>query len=214
MRFLELDRQIESKEIPGLLTFHHARPFEVVRYGIVSQVDPMDVVGSGGNIADAKFHSDAYKWLEDKVGFYPLFMAVGRRNQDAYITGYPDNWKRVIRKSLKGSVHRKAGEHPNIVLFSFEQPPKGSVYTDHDMWNCLMPRTGRVKENEVYSLFKPSWNRNDWITKANSDPGSVQLLSPELDLRDASAVYARNDPTKRRLEDMGFKNVKVARLRV
>ncbi|MBF0208608.1 MAG: hypothetical protein HQK53_17175 [Oligoflexia bacterium] len=66
----------------------------------------------------------------------------------------------------------------------------------------------------IQSLLKPSWIRNDWITKANKHPESVQVLVPKLDLRLADSVMVRNETTKKELEAMGFKNVIVARLKL
>lgn len=63
--------------------FHHTRNLAGVRYGVV-QANPK--------------YSDpdllpAYQWLEQQVGFFPLFVAVGDSDEARWDTGYQNQWR-------------------------------------------------------------------------------------------------------------------------
>jgi hypothetical protein len=58
--------------------YHCSAPRAVV-YGYVSQARSID-----------RDFEAAYQWLEHEVGFYPLFLAVGRTLDAVSMTGYQD----------------------------------------------------------------------------------------------------------------------------
>ncbi len=117
MELLNLDAQLESKEKKGnLLTYHHSRPLEVVRFGVVKQESPLNYTRTDKEREDAEMDDKAFKWLQEQIGFYPLFVAVGRRDTDVRDTGYQDNWVKKLISGRDFSVIRKAGEAPNQVF--------------------------------------------------------------------------------------------------
>jgi hypothetical protein len=181
-------------------TYHHARPLESVKHGIVRSSSPLNYMEDREL---ANYFDKAYKWFEKTKGFYPLFLAVGRKDEDIRMTGIQNQWS------------RKLPEERNDVLFSFDELPNNGVFVDFDYWHIILNSpSGELTKREMQSLFRPSWIKNDWITKANKDPHSVQLLVRELDLRSAKSVLARNIETKIKLERMGFNNVSVKRFGV
>ena len=56
-------------------------------------------------------------------------------------------------------------------------------------------------------ILKPQWTEAEWISKAAQDPGSVQAVTPYLDLRLADRVYCKNHKTKEYLTQLGFSRV-------
>ena len=86
--------------------YHHCRPFESVVFGTV--------------LAEKEFFDPdlkgAYEWLEKEIGFYPIFLSVGTRERDLYMTGYQDNWRVLTGWENKDGVTkaklRKRGEFP------------------------------------------------------------------------------------------------------
>jgi len=196
----------ESKEIFTPLLFHHSRPVESVVFGVVHQVSPMEHFS--GNSEDGEMAQDEdkrYKWLEGKVGFYPLFLSVGADDASRSATGYQNQWYRELR-----------GNHNNRVMFSYRFVPEKVVFIDSDWWDIIIARMRRdvipTKANEK-SLFKPSWSDADWLAYADKKPLGVQMVVPSLDLSRADAVWVRNGATKRHLEKMGFGNVTIQRLK-
>lgn len=207
-----IDINPENQERKNQLTFHHSRPLDLVSYGVVRPISPLEYGRSDPDISE--FFEHDYQWIKDKIGFYPIFLSVGRTNEDLDMTGYSDQWRRVLSKGKDHTEYRKKGQFPNEVLFSFAQTPPQGVFTDYDNWHMIQfYGPNREMPTRIYqSILRPSWNRNDWVTFAKKYPNSVQLLVPSLDLRQANAVFVRNRNTKERLEAMGFNNVKVARL--
>lgn len=195
---------IEKKEILTPLTYHHARPLESVLYGPIRQKSPLEYMQESDRDV-AKMFDDSYRWLQDKLGFYPLFMAVGRQEEDLRMTGYQAQW----RKRKNREVRR------NDVMFSYRNKPGDGVFLDFDYWHLVLNNSDIKKDSKEWgSLFRPSFIKHDWVSYANKHPHSVQLVVPELDLSAADQVMVRNEETKKRLEAMGFRNVLVARLKV
>jgi hypothetical protein len=162
----------------------------------------------------------AYQWLENEIGFYPLFLAVGDGNA-AYVTGYQNQWRVHLGGTMSDgkyvSKKRKAGEFPNFVLFAFRQSELQGCFTDYQWWNIVL--TDLLCERPIGQalyryLFKKSWSRSKWLRTANGDGSAVQLLVPELDLSKAAFAWARNEKSAAVLRDMGFDNVSVKRLKV
>jgi len=196
------------KDLKGRLLFHHGMSLEHVRYD-VHLTDP--------EWSDPDF-LPAYRWLEKKVGFWPVFVAVGDSLETYWDTGYHTNWARAIERSAQGTVLRKAGQFPNEVMLSFEQVD--GVFMDHEFWhiplNAFLPdRERRISLVEQRWIFKPAWSRSRWLRHSLvPDATHVQLVCPHLDLRTAKRVWVRNQATKRTVEAMGFTGVAVHRIPV
>ena len=194
-----------------MLQYHHCRDLESVVFGEVK---------GNPKYSDPIFRK-AYFWLKKEVGFYPLFLAVGSSEDSLHMTGYQDQWRRVIGTENVG--RRKDGRyiqknvlrhtHPNYVLFSFENIE--GVFMDFDFWhlalNAAMNRRD-VSEYEKRLIFKPSWTKSRWLRKAEEHPDTVQLVSPKIYLPDAKRILVRNQETAKTLELMGFENIEVRRL--
>jgi len=184
-----------------VMEFHHARILADVRYGIVR-------AAPGEGLADEhqRDFEAAYAWLERRLGFWPLFLAVGGSDADRRMTGYQDQW----RKPLPGEQTQ-----PSRVLFSWAHAPPGAVLMDFDAWHIVLnsvervpgdPEARRVQEIGVASeraLWKRSWSLADWLRAARRG-APVQAVVPELDLRSAAEVWCRNREERRALVRLGF----------
>jgi hypothetical protein len=161
----------------------------------------------------------AFEWFEQEIGYYPFFLAVGRSAAALAMTGYDDNWRIVAgREYPDGSydiVHRKRGEFPNLVLFSFDDPD--GTFMDYVSWHAAL-RAGiigkKVTPREREKIFRPSWSRSRWIREAEDGNRQVQLGAPVLPLDHATAIGVRNRETGRFLHQMGFVEPRVLRIRV
>lgn len=188
-----------------MLLYHHCRSLESVVYG---EVKP------NPHFSD-EFLKRAYSWMEQQLGFYPLFIAVGEAEEDIRMTGYENQWRRIVSKSQKKTKYRTAGEFPNEVLFSFSNLE--GVFTDYDYWIMVLNteyKNYQVTDYEKKLLFKPSWNKAKWLRRARERPHTVQLVIPKLYLPDAEHIWVRNKKTKKQLEKIGFEGVEVKRLMV
>lgn len=193
------------------LKYHHTRPLETCSYGVVYPQSPLNYEEDK---EDAKFWDDSYKWLEKELGFYPLFLAVGSTEEDIRMTGYQNQWRKLLVTGRNHREYRKKGDIPNNVLFSFQKFP-GGVFTDFNNWHIVLNSSCdnyQIPSHAKRKIFRPSFIKNDWISYANKYPCSVQLVVPTLDLRKAEMVTVRNQKTKAVMEARGFKNVQVARL--
>ena len=121
------------------LLYHHCMPLEQVVFGKID-ADPK-FTESGGNFGDDR---KAYRWLENEVGFYPLFLSVGDNKEELYMKGYFNQWRRVIEESKDGNKYRKKGEFPNEVLFSFEEID--GVFSDFLKWYTVL---NKVDDNQA-----------------------------------------------------------------
>ncbi len=202
-----------------MILFHHSRPFATVSYGIVKPHP------AGSSMLEFRGIRDAYQWLEVRVGFFPLFLAAGTQEWQLQMTGYQDQWRRLIGYDSEAErrIYRGKGEFPNYVLFSFhEEDLREGVFIDEDAWwvficgAFLNDQADQVTDAQVRSVFKKSWPRSRWLREARSEDSQlpVCLLVPSLDLSKAERVWVRNRSTEKRLADMGFKNVQVKRLRL
>jgi hypothetical protein len=177
-----------------------------------------------GTIAADPLYSDpdfppAYTWLEQQIGFFPHFLAVGNFKDVIRRTGYADNWRVFDHGEFTGNgyqkFYHKKGEFPNLVLFSFNGAE--GVFMDGLSWNiaisaCLNKK--QVSKQEMKMILKPSWNKRRWIRAAEKRSHWVDLLTPKLSLDSASQVYVRNQTTKKMMERMGFRNIEVLRIPV
>jgi hypothetical protein len=79
------------------LLFHHARTLAHVRHGVVRGAPPAGLLPepdcAGGCPAElddyhaAVLYDAAYAWLRERLGFWPLFLAVGEEDEDLRMTG-------------------------------------------------------------------------------------------------------------------------------
>ena len=201
-----------------MVLYHHSIDLENVVYG---ELRP-DPTKSERDLLSA------YRWLEEQVGFYPLFLAVGKTDEDIRMTGYYHQWARITGTkfvqmpdgtSVVRNKIRKKGEFPNRVLFSFNDLE--GRFTDYENWHIILNSIDHFTET-MYEItdykrrlvLKPSWPTSRWIRKARNDPCSVQLVVPSLNFPEATRIWVRNKATKRKLEDMEFKNVEVHRMLV
>jgi hypothetical protein len=191
--------------------YHHIVPFHRVKYDVIVPVR---------EYSDDQWFIPAYEWLHDRLGFWPLFVAVGIPS-DVSMTGYQSNWRRFLGGTFQGKrynkIYVKKGEAPNYVLFSFRHVE--GVFTDYMSWHFVLGARGNrpqedVTDNECRQLFKKSWPRSRWLHKARKERSEVQLIAPSLDLRTACRIWCRNKATKKALEKMGFRNVRVKRIPV
>lgn len=192
-----------------MLQYHHSRSLEHVVYGIVTQSRNQTNCELG-----AEFEA-AYRWLENEVGFYPLFLSAGTTEEDIRMTGYQNQWRRILSEGPNGKEYRKKGNFPNDVLFSFGDID--GVFMDYDYWDVALNASHkdyRMTNHEKRLIFKPSWPKSKWLGKARNDQHSVQLVTPELYLPDAKRIRVRNKSTKSFLETMGFNDVEVKRIKV
>jgi hypothetical protein len=160
-----------------------------------------------------------YKWLAEQIGFFPHFVSVGTDKSALHRTGYQDQWRvrdggDVVDGTYRKN-HRKTGEFPNTVLFSFDHLE--GIFMDFDYWHIAInacTNGGSVTKNEMKWILKPSWTRQRWLRAMMGRTHIVDLLVPELPLEDAVRVWVRNRATQKLMEAKGFRTVEVVRTRV
>jgi hypothetical protein len=188
--------------------FHHCMPLSQVRFGTI-RADP--------SWSDAGL-LPAYEWLAEQIGFFPHFVSVGNNQSALCRTGYQDNWRvSVGSDNIDGSwqkVYRKRGGFPNLVLFSFKYLE--GVFMDYDSWHIAINACingGCVSTRDMKMIFKPSRTRSRWLHAAKKSL-AVDLLTQDLPLDTAAGVLVRNRATQNLMEEMGFRNVEIARFPV
>jgi len=206
--------------------FHHARELAHVRPGPVTstplsrRLEEPDCPPGGCSGADA-FHmairfDAAYAWIAERLGFWPLFVAVGESDEDRRMTGYQDQWR------------RGASARASMALFSWREPPPGAVFMDFTAWHIVLnrvefapgdphrPRVLALEPHEERQVWKRSWRASDWIRMARRGRTSVQAVVPALDLAGADEVWTRNRAERARLIRLGFDPSRIVarRLRV
>ena len=188
-----------------MLLYHHCANIKAVKY---------DEIKPEPKYSD-KYAKDAYSWLEKKVGFYPFFLAVGKTEEDLRMTGYQNQWRKLISQKPEGNEYVKKGEFRNDILFSFENLE--GIFTDYDYWHlvlCASHKNYQMTNYEERLIFKPSWSKSKWLREAIKNPHSIQLITNCLDLRKSKRVWCRNKETKKYLEGLGFRNVEVKIMKV
>lgn len=211
------------------LRYHHARPLIHVRHGVVVPVRETDVLpapscapgGDGCDMTDewhGALHMEAaYRWLAERVGFWPLFLAVGDSDDDRRLTGYQQQWSR--------SPYLSPEPPRDQVMFSWSTTPAFAVHCCYPDWHivlnsvCKGPRLHDFRVESGYRrleswVLHPSWGDRDWRRRAIRRPGSVQAVAPMLDLGCADEVWAPSKTVARELTRLGFDHVAVKRLRV
>ncbi len=173
----------------------------------------------------SKEYLPAYKWLEERVGYFPMFLAAGNEDEAPYTTGYHNQWRVSLSQKkcpksgrLVTLKRRKAGRFPNLVMFRFDEAPSNCTFMDSSWW-AISVMNGLTQgilpaEPDVKRVFKRSWSRNRWLNKAAADGCSVELVVPQLDLSKTSSVWVRNQATADRLTQLGYTNVQVRRIAV
>ena len=200
-----------------MLVYHHCVNLEHVIYGALTAKYDYH--------KDDEPYGDANSWLEKQVGFYPLFLAVGMTEEDIRMTGYQNQWERVVGSETIGkdkdghyiskNILRKKGEFPNHVLFSFKD--LDGKFLDYMNWFIVLNSSHKnydIADYEKKLILKPSWPKSKWLRKAKDNPHSVMLVTSKLYLPDADRIWVRNKKTKHILEKQGFDNVEVKRILV
>lgn len=186
------------------VAFYHARPLAYSPCGEVRQL-PVETIDP-----EDDFWAPPYDWLANRLGFYPLFLAVGT---EAVIpmTGYNNQFSRSWRQALASPYH-------NQVLFRYDNLPEAR-FSDYDAWHLILnsnyyseaPPHYRLREISEYVgrlVLKPSWKPSDWLRAAARDR-EVQGHVETLNLAAANLIWCRNKATKRVLADRGFDAEKI-----
>jgi hypothetical protein len=202
----------------GGIRYHHARSLSNVFYGIVGPVRLTELVRqpdcSGGcdrsDVWHSALHMEAtYRWLADQTGFWPLFLAVGQTDEDRRMTAYQLQFSRTREWDSRGPIRDR-------VLFSYRYLPPGGVFTDYLNWHIPLNSVREVGENlhelavkldnirDAASVLRSSWSSSRWLRHARTNPGSVQLAVPELDLGAADQIWVPNRTIARALGQKGF----------
>jgi hypothetical protein len=201
------------------LLYHHCREFEHVRYDIVipwriTQALPPCTCPSASDIEhlpaedayhDALHFEACYRWLAQRVGFWPLWLAVGASDEDRRMSGYSRQWQR--------------GREDNLVLFSWAQVPALDLrYLCYEHWYIVLnsvdyqgwhPRAAEVTPQIEKWVLHPRRSEREWLRAAAREVHSVQAVAPMLDLRTAEGVWCRNQATANALTAMGFERERV-----
>ncbi len=205
--------------------FGHLRCYHTIEVDSVSfdriEADPRFT-------ADDSEYKPLYFWLGERLGFYPIFMAIGNPdvteiNQEAIrTTGYANQFGRTIGEEWTPEhgdrkIRRQKGEFPNyaMLVFPLSAIDERVVFNDYSQWeDChgAIWNDMHIPHSTRTGLFHKSWSRSKWLRHAHCGSTTVQLCVPAMDMRQACEVWVRNRPTKKRLEAMGFRNVVVKRL--
>ena len=197
-------RSRPSKDSSTRFLYHHCRPASG---------------STSGTITADRFLSDpdflpSYDWVEEQLGFFPLFLAAGTLDTIAWMTGYQDNWRvwtgGIFVEGRYRKIYRQKGEFPNLALLSFDTVE--GVFMDYDYWHivlsaCMNGTT--VTQQEKVWIFKPSWGKSRWLHAALTGTHHVQIVAPELPLWLSGKIRVRNRATVCRLKERGFENVQV-----
>ena len=154
----------------------------------------------------------AYRWAEREVGFFPLFLAVGRRVEDVRMTGYQDHWAPPDLPQLPAEPGDEAADR-RLVLFSFDHVD--GAFSDYMAWHLVLNAGKddyRLTPRETAMVLRRSWPASRWRRAAEHGPHSVQLLAPRLDLRRAVRVWVPDDATRREVGRLGHASARVRRI--
>ena len=161
----------------------------------------------------------SYAVWERLFGFHPLFLAMGRGPETIVMTGYPNQFGRVVscrydqEKKKRVNTLRPKGEAQNLVLLSFEHCD--GVAHKFDTWEdvfCLSFNSGKCPKLYTDRLVRQGRRcLASWINSAKRKDGYVQLCAASLEPKAACRVWVRNQDTKKALEEQGYQNVEVRR---
>jgi len=210
--------------------FHHCIPLE-------------KLITVNGDMVSSQHHSTdddaafipAYTWWHDTFGFWPIFLAVGNGPNTLGMTGYPNQFGRVISsrwdEKRKRSVRtlRPKGDMRNYVLLSFEEAE--CLPHNFDTWENIicfssplplpigverdpaLPPYAKIPKQYVKSLVGQTKRKlSNWIKLAKKKDGRVQACAPRLDMTKVIEIKVRNQKTKKLLENIGYQNVEVLRV--
>jgi hypothetical protein len=211
------------------LLFHHARELAYVHHGVVRGERGARrralVLESGRCVhhfagvdfdarMDLTFHA-AYGRVAERVGFWPVFLAVGSDDEDRRMTGYQDQWRRW--RTTDGEESRPQSR----VLFSWRHAPPAMVFMDFAAWHVVLnavefdgenvrdPSVRRLPPSDERRIWKRSWRAADWVRVARRGLVGVQAVVPELDLRTADELWCRNEACAKQLANAGFDATRV-----
>lgn len=209
----------------SIAKFYHARPLHCVIFGPVRgapysfRLEGCSCTGDCKDRLDA-YHiavelEAAYRWMEEKVGFWPLFFAVGDEEVIG-LTGWEET-PPAMRTDVTGATDPMTANDARI-LFAWYTAPPGLIYTRYDAWCSVLNAIqigvdrphkcfiGQIPEEEVRAIFEPSLTESEWIACAvdPSCPFSVQGIVPEIDLGTADEVWCSDAASRNRLVQLGF----------
>lgn len=191
------------------MLFHHNRPLEHCLPGIVQPNPSHLLIDNGGDVEDNFYQ--AYKWLEGQIGHWPLFLSVGDHPEAWYMTGYASQWEKILtlryQDGKRIATHRKAGEFPSLVMFSYKDTPPQASFSSYHWWHCAL--NGPASQEEEKEILRPAYSAQDWLKKSKRSPGSVQAHVPQLDLSAAERIWCRSQKAKKQLMDRGFDREKI-----
>lgn len=237
------------------MLYHHCRPLHAVHHGVVTQrrlsdgpeparpddglhedghgPAPWRVEGPAACRCDwceyddqTRSYEPAYRYAAERIGFWPLFLAVGEHPDAQRLTGYDNQFRRAIAWGPTGTTYRPAGGFPDDVLLSWQSAPAEQlVHSDYDWWCCALMcvdhETRAFQAEHMGSraercIWKSSYAPARWRLLARREPGRVQAMVPQVDLRTADLVRCRSRRTRAMLVGMGFdpERVRVERWRV
>jgi hypothetical protein len=214
---------------PGAMSasrFHHARALSEVVFGSVEPVRLSELLiertapPPGDVIFNDQWHlatqlEAAYRWLAERIGFWPIFLAVGETAEDRRLTGYQSQFSR--RRGWDSF-----GQPRDQVLFSYTDAPAEVRFVDYINWhlvlNAVHSRDGDPHQPYVEldnsrhqaSILRRSWRQSDWLRHARRHPGSVQAMLPQLDLRAADQIWTPNRPVATALHRLGFDPARIS----
>ncbi len=125
---------------------------------------------------DFDFFEGAYKWMESKIGFYPLFMLVGLRE--------------TILEHLK-SDHNTGAELSVLVYPASSDLIVNGRFLLLDMWPAVandLQNGGRAPKRRKKQVLIPHYDTKRWLRKARKEPFNVEFVLPEIDVRAASEI--------------------------
>lgn len=212
--------------------YHHSRSLQHVSHGTVKPARLTELLRDPGCAAigtcdpsdDWHFALQleaCYRWLAERIGFWPLFLAVGDTDEDRRMTGYQLQWSRSRTISPTGPPRDQ-------VLFSWSDAPAHAIYVDYLSWHTVLNsvRARNGDPHELYvelegrrddaSILKPSWRQSDWLRHARRNPHSVQAAVPALDLSTADEICAPSRRVATALIHQGFapSRLRIQRLRL
>lgn len=151
--------------------------------------------------------NQAYSWLSQRIGHWPLFLSVGDDPSAWQMTGYQSQWARLLseryQEGKRIATYRKPGDFPSLVLFSFPCLSQAS-FSSYYWWHCALNGAEAVSKEEEEEMLRPRYSTDDWLKKAVRSPGSVQAHVPQLDLGQAQRIWCRSLKAKQQLIKQGF----------
>jgi hypothetical protein len=195
---------------PHNFLYHHCIDLKYLKKGILNYKDYA-----------TELYIPSYTYLSNLVGFWPHFVAVGRKLEDIYLTGYYNQfYKKINRYDKKTNKYKKIKNNLNYVLLCYKN--LDGIFTDYDMWEDFVCSIGHLDNGikdifksekwAVKRLLKPSWNKPDWVRFVNKN--HVQLITSFIDTSKADAIFCKNKKTVDKLEEKGFNNVYTFRMKV